>query len=177
MRTFFLAVLVSACTLWGAADALAQTPNYQRPNPEIVEQAKTIAADSVFTRLEAGKADELAEWVTDQVHSEASGTSRMQQLSQFQSQFRMIAQGPPQSPFGEMIGYDLLQESHLPGTNRYFRLTYMSYHQQAPLVWEMHFYVKPDDTPAMTYIQFNGQNPFAYMTTPDMLIENYYDSY
>jgi hypothetical protein len=130
----------------------------------------------VFARLQAGEAEALAEWVTDQVHSEASGTSRMQQLNKFKSQFNMVVEGGPQSPFGEMVGYDLLQESALPGTDRYFQFTYMTYQQEIPLVWEMHFCVTPEEKPMLTYIRFDGQNPFSYMTTPDMLIERYYDS-
>lgn len=157
-------------------DATAQT-TYQRPNPELVEEAKSVVKDSIFARLRTGEVEALAEWLTDQVHSPASGTPRMKQLNQFRSEFQMIAQNPPDSPFGDMDGYSLLQESHLPGTSRYFRLTYMTYHQEAPLVWEVHFYVTPDESPVLTFVQYNGQNPFSYMTTPDMLIEEYYNAY
>ena len=142
-----------------------------------LDRAKEILANQLFARLEAGEADALAEWVTNQTHSEASGSTRMQSLNQFQSQFRMILNGGPGSPFGAMDGYDLIQQTALPGTNRYFRLLYMSYHQGAPLLWEVHFYVKPNDELAVTLFQFNGQNPFSYMTSPDMLIERYYSSY
>lgn len=173
---------MKAATFFAVCTALflTQTAHAQtlgQPDPALVEQAKALVADSIFTRLNADQADALAEWVTDQTHSDASGVTRMQQLSQFQSQFRMIAASGPSNPFGEMDGFDLLQQSSLPGTDRYFRLTYMTYHDELPLVWEFHFYARPDGGLSMPYLQFSGQNPFTYLSTPDMLIERYYDSY
>lgn len=156
---------------------LIHAQTMQPVDPAHIDQAKEILVEQLFARLQSGEADALAEWVTDQVHTEVSGTSRMQQFNQFQSQFRMILNGGPGSPYGEMDGYDLIQQSSIPGTNRYFRLLYISYHQAAPLLWEVHFYVKPDAELSITYFQFDGQNPFVYMTTSDMVIEQYYNSY
>jgi|SRR5690625_175482 len=174
MKYIVLGLAVLAASL-SPLSIHAQT---MRPiDPVHLDRANEILAEELFARLQAGEADALAEWVTDQTHSEASGTTRLQSLGQFQSQFRMILQGGANSPFGAMDGYDLIQQSTLPGTNRYFRLVYMSYHRGAPLLWEVHFYVKPDDDLAITYFQFNGQNPFTYMTSPDMLIERYYNPY
>lgn len=167
------AVLLISCLI-GVADASAQT-NVQRPSPEWIDRGKAIVKDSVFARLERNEPNELATWLTDELHTATSGTPKMQQENNFRSSFQMITQDPPDSPFGALDGYDLLQESHLPGTNRYFRLTYMTYHQEAPLVWEFHFYVTPEEDVNLTYFQFNGENPFAYMSTSDMLIEGYYD--
>lgn len=173
MRT--LSALTLLVIVLGSGAARAQT--IQPPDRVLLERAKGIVADSIFARLEAGQADELAEWVTDATHSEASGVTRLQQFNQFQTQFRMMTEEATNSPFGKMEGYDLLQEVALPGTDRYFRLTYMSYHQELPLVWEIHFYVRPDRTLSIPYLQFNGQNPFTYLSTPDMLIERYYNAY
>ena len=77
---------------------------------------------------------------------------------------------------GKMDGFDLLKESILPGTNRYFRLTYMTYHEGAPLLWEFRFYVKPDGKPKLTYVSWNDKNPFEYLTSPEMLIDQWYSS-
>lgn len=167
------AVLLISCFL-APPDATAQT-NLQRPNPEWVEDAKGIVQDSVFARLERNEPNELATWLADALHTPTSGTPKMQQENNFRSSLQMVTQNPPDGPFGSLDGYDVLQESHLPGTNRYFRLTYMTYHQEAPLVWEFHFYVTPEENVRLTYFQFNGENPFAYMSTSDMLIERYYD--
>lgn len=169
----FASIVVLAFILSTSASA----QSYKRPSAIAVLKAKTMLEEHLFPRLESGEADELAEWVTDQTHSEASGTTRTQSLSQFQTQFRMVLQGGPESPFGLMHGYDLIQEVSLPGTDRYFRLVYMTYHQRAPILWEVHFYVQPDDEVSVTYFQFNGQNPFVYLATPDMLIDMYYDKY
>ena len=125
----------------------------------------------MFARLQAGDADALAEWVVNETYSDGSGSTRIQTLSQFESQFRMMTQ--EDGPFGEMDGYDLLQEDALPGTDRYFRLTYMSYHQEVALVWEIHFYVRPDGGLSIPYLQFNGQNPYVYLSTSDMLLPRY----
>lgn len=172
MKTFLLVTVL----IFSLSHSLsAQT--FKNPDPALVEKAMNILDENLFARLEAGNANELAEWVTDQTHSEASGTTRMQSLNQFQSQFGIILQSGPDSPFGNIEGYDLIQQSALPGTDRYFRLLYMSYHRKAPLLWEVHFYVQHDGELSVTYFQFDGQNPFAYLTTPDMLIDQYYNRY
>src|SRR6056297_1156906 len=103
---------MKAATFFAVCTALflTQTAHAQtlgRPDPALVEQSKALVADSIFTRLNADQADALAEWVSDQTHSDASGVTRMQQLNQFQSQFRMIAASGPSNPFGEMDGFDL----------------------------------------------------------------------
>lgn len=170
-----LFTLLLACTLLFTVPTGAHAQGMNGPELGALEAAKGIVADSIFARLEAGEADALAEWITDQLHSEASGTSRLQQLSNFQSQFRMIAQGGPKTPFGQMEGFDMIQKTALPGTDRYFRLVYLTYHESIPLVWEFHFYVRSGGDVKLSYFKFDGKNPFEYLSTPDMFIENYYE--
>lgn len=171
----FLSFIAVCAYLMAAMPATGQ--HIQRPDQLHLDQARAIVADSVFQRLSDKHADELAVWVIEQIHTDASGTTRTQLLSEFQSQFRLIVDDGPTNPFGELDGYDLLQEVALPGTKRYFRLLYMTYHQRTPLVWEFHFYVKPDGDLALTFLHFTGGNPFEYMSTSDMLIERFYSPY
>lgn len=165
MRAVFLLFALCLASLLAGTPAHAQAPDTL--DRAAVDTAKSIVADSIFARLRAGEVDSLAIWVTDQLDASAMGRSRRQRISEFRSQFSVVSQQGPLSRFGPMTGYDLLQETALTGTDRYFRLTYMTYHEEAPLVWELHFYVKPDGTPVLNYLEFTGDNPFAYMNTPD----------
>lgn len=130
---------------------------------DVVDEAKAIVADSIFARLRAGEVDSLATWVTDQLDASAMGRSRRQRISEFRSQFSVVTQQGPMSRFGPMAGYDLLQETTLTGTDHYVRFTYMTYHREAPLVWELHFYITPEGDPALNYLEFTGDDPFSYI--------------
>jgi len=82
---------------------------------------------------------------------------------------------PPQSSYGKLDGYDLMDESYLPGSVRYFRLTYISYHEGAPLIWQFRFYVKPNGKIALNYITWSEKNPFEFLSTSDMLLQFWFD--
>lgn len=154
---------VFLCALYLGSFLLITPAHAQAPDTldrDVVEEAKAIVADSIFARLRAGEVDSLATWVTDQLDASAMGRSRRQRISEFRSQFSVVTQQGPMSRFGPMGGYDLLQETALTGTDRYFRFTYMTYHQEAPLVWEFHFYVTPNGDPVLNYFEFTGDNPF-----------------
>ena len=129
---------------------------------------------NLFEDLKAGKSQEIAEWIASQIGYNWDATTKVQQTNEFKSQLDIILINPPASSYGSLDGYDLIDESYLPGSDRYFRRTYISYHEGAPLIWEFRFYVKPDGTTTMNAIQWEAQNPFEYMSTSDMLLNRWY---
>lgn len=171
MKTLFALTIIITYLLTATS---AEAQNFHSPDRELVAKARATVVDSVFARLDAGEADELSEWLVDQIHTDASGNTREEQLAQFLSQFRMIVKDEPNNPFGKLDGYDLLQEAALPGTHRYFRLTYITYHTRSPLIWEFHFYVTPEEDLSMVLFNFSSHNPFDYMSTPDMYMQELY---
>ena len=74
----------------------------------------------------------------------------------------------PPATHGKISGYDLINESYLPKSSRYFRLIYISYQETAPLTWEFGYYVKPDGKIALSYIQWSETNPFEFITKPEV---------
>ena len=135
----------------------------KRPSEDAIEAAHKIAEET-FSKLKSGKTQELAEWISESVGYNWDASTRIKKTGEFKSQFDIILVSPPASSYGKLDGYDLLDESYLPGTDRYFRLIYMSYHEGAPLMWEFRFYVKPDRKTCLIAVGWDIQNPFEYMT-------------
>ena len=137
------------------------------PSAEAVSAARKACTD-LFSNLAAGKTDEIATWITNEIGYTRDAASRMTLKSDFKSKLDLVIASPPVTPYGKLSGYDLIDEAYLPNSNRYFRLTYISYHEAAPLIWEFRFYVKPDGKPALNYIVWSEKNPFEYMSAPEM---------
>jgi hypothetical protein len=86
----------------------------------------------------------------------------------FKNELDLIMTSPPVTPYGKISRYDLINESYLPNSSRYFRLICISYHKAAPLIWEFRYYVKPDGKIAMSDIQWSETNPFEFVTKPEV---------
>ena len=147
----------------------------KQPKLSALATAEEMVA-SLFENLKAGKSQVIADWITSEVGYNWDATTRVKQTNEFKSQLDVILISPPASSYGALDSYDLIDESYLPGSDRFFRRTYISYHEGAPLVWEFRFYVKPDGTTSLNAIQWEGTNPFEYMSTGDMLLNRWYDN-
>lgn len=139
------------------------------PNAEALSAARTQCTQ-LFDHLKAGKTQEISDWIISEVGCALSEGVRIAQRNDFKSKLDLILVGPPASPYGKIDGYDLIDETYLPGSDRYFRYVYITYHQSAPLTWEFRFYVKPDNSVSLNFITWTELNPFKYMSTPDMLL-------
>ena len=139
------------------------------PNAEVLSAARGMCTD-LFKKLGDGKTEEIAKWIVDQVGYTNSASEKMQNLSNFKLQLDLVLVSPPENAYGTLDGYDLIDESYLPGSDRFFRLVYLSYHEGAPLVWEFRFYVKPGNKVILNSIQWTPENPFTFMSTSDMLL-------
>jgi len=131
-------------------------------------------AEQLFEWLKAGKNDEIAEWIVSEVGYAWDAGTRIKKLNEFKSQLDILKVSPPDSSYGKLGGYDLIEESYLPGSNRFFRTTYITYHEGAPLIWEFRFYVNPEDKVTLNFITWDPSNPFEYLAKSDMQLERWY---
>ena len=175
MNKRLAAVLVSVILVVVAFSAIAQTINRpeKAPGAEAIAEAKKMT-EGLFADFKNGHSEKMATWIVNEIGYSWDAAKRMTQTGEFRSKLDYISLNPPQSPYGTLDGYDLIDESYLPGTNRYFRLGYMSYHEGAPLIWEFRFYVKPNGKVALTYIAWSEENPFEYLAHSDMLLPLWY---
>ena len=142
------------------------------PNAEVLSAARKLA-EKVFADLEKGDTDSIAAWISSELFFHQSEINQKQKRDEFKSKLELLAIGPPAGFYGKIDGYDLLDEAYLPGSDRYFRFVYVSYHQAAPLMWEFRFYVKPGNKLALNYITWEPANPFEYLATGDMRLPHW----
>lgn len=173
LKRIFTIVLISVLALLSMAQE-NKKPYIKPPSDKALAEAVDMV-EGLFKKLKDGKTEELADWITEQVGYTWDATTKVTKKNEFKSALDIIMISPPQSAYGKLDGYDKIDESYLPGSDRFFRFTYLSYHEGAPLVWEFRFYVKPDGKTPLNSIQWEDKNPFEYMSTPDMLMNRYYD--
>ena len=103
----------------------AQSPKMEskKPSPESLAAAYKASTD-VFTKLSAGKTEEVASWIADEIGYTRDPASRMTLKGDFKNKLDLIMTSPPVTPYGKISGYDLINESYLPNSGRYFRLIY-----------------------------------------------------
>ena len=146
----------------------APTHTTKTPSREALYEAHKDCAD-LFANLSNGNTEEAARWITDEVGYTRDDEAKAAMRDSFRQKLDSVIASPPASPYGKLSGYDLLEESYLPNSPRYFRLAFISYHEAAPLVWEFRFYVRPDGHVALENVEWSEKNPFEYMATPEML--------
>ena len=164
-----LTVVVAAVIIGFFTMAQTFRPQRMMPGENVINQARELTSQ-VFSDLKNGNSEKIAKWIVEQVGYTWDASQKVQQTSDFKSKLDVILLDPPAGPYGKIDGYDLIDESYLPGSNRYFRLSYISYHQGAPLVWEFRFYVKPNSEVALNHISWTEDNPFQYLSTNEMLL-------
>jgi hypothetical protein len=162
-------VLAVALSIFFPFTLLSQSfkPEVKVPSAEALTAARKACTD-LFSNLAAGKTEEIATWITNELGYMRDPASRMTLKNDFKSKLDLVVASPPVTPYGKLSGYDLIDEAYLPNSNRYFRLTYISYHEAPPLIWEFRFYVKPDGKVALNYIVWSEKNPFEYLSNPEM---------
>jgi hypothetical protein len=166
---FRVAVFLALSFLPASLRAETLQEETQKPSDEVVAEARRMA-ELVFANLKEGKTEEIAKWVLTQVGAGKDAATKLRETSHMKSLLDILLLGPPEGAFGKLDGYDLIDESYLPGSNRYFRHSYISYHEGGPLVWEFRFYVGPKEKVALNFIVWDDINPFSYLSTSDMLL-------
>lgn len=157
----------------GLHSAEVVAPKNLVPNATVVSAAYKMA-EGVFESLKQGKTEEISKWIIDQLGSSWDAQTRVKNAGDYRTKLDMILVSPPAGTFGRLDSFDLIEESALPGTDRYFRLTFMTYHEAAPLMWQFRYYVKPDGKVQLTYCGWDPKNPFEYLSASDMQIQRWY---
>jgi hypothetical protein len=162
-------LMVVALCIFSSLPLISQAakPAVKPPSPEALSAARKACTD-LFANLAAGKTAAIATWVADEIGYTRDPASKITLKNDFKSKLDLIVTSPPVTPYGKISGYDLLDESYLPKSDRYFRLTYISYHEAAPLIWEFRFYVKPDGKISLNHIDWSEKDPFEFMSSPEM---------
>jgi hypothetical protein len=168
--------IVLALITFNLSQLLGQSfrPIFKKPNDKAITSAYKIA-EKLFADLKANKTQEVAEWIVANLGKTWDASTKVQNVNSYKSKLDVIRLSPPSGSYGKLVGYDLIDESYLPGSDRYFRLVYISYHEESPLIWEFRFYVKPDGDIAPNYISWDDTNPFEIMSTNKMLLMRWYE--
>lgn len=171
MPIAFAALIVSV------TPANAESLQLQAKAPSIEARSEARSqCKNLFTHLEKGETQKIADWIITEIGYVFSEAERVTKRNDFKSKLDLILAGPPASPYGRIDGYDLISQSNLPGSDRYFRYTFISYHQGAPLMWTFRFYVKPDGSVALHFVTWSETDPFEYLSTPSMLLPFWSDN-
>lgn len=158
----------------GVTSAQTVPARVKAPNAEATSAAYKIA-EGVFAKLKDGKTEDIAKTLAEHVGRAWDASTRVKNMNDYKSKLDMISISPPEGAYGKLSGFDLIEETSLPGSDRYFRLTYISYHEGAPLIWEFRFYVKPDGKVTLNSCAWSDKNPFEYLSTPDMQLSRWYE--
>jgi hypothetical protein len=175
MKLFGLTAMLAILSMITSTPSLGQAvpPQMKVPSGQSLARAHKMA-EQLFENLKNGKSQAIAQWIADEIGYAWDASTKIQKLNDFKAKLDIVGVSPPASSYGKLGGYDLIEESYLPGSDRYFRTTYISYHEGAPLIWEFRFYVNPKGKVTLNYITWNTDNPFEYLATPDMQLERWY---
>lgn len=142
------------------------------PKKAYRESAKQMAK-GIFENLQNNEHRAIADFIVENIGYSWNESKKITERNDYLSKLEIISMKPPMGVFGDCFGYDLIEEGFLTGSDRYFRHSYLSYHDGSILVWEFRFYVNKDDKVTLHYIGWSDKNPFEYMSTPDMVLPYY----
>jgi len=164
----FIALLLAGLPVRAGVSSI----DSKQASGEAVAQARKMVT-SLFTNLKEGKTEDIAKWIVAEIEYAQDAATKVKNTGEFKSKLDIISLSPPEGTYGKLDGFDEIDEAYLPGSSRYFRLTFLSYHEGAPLTWEFRFYVKPDGKVALHYISWSEKNPFEYLSSGDMLVTHW----
>lgn len=145
----------------------------KKPNEKNLNEAKQIAK-TFFTNFQKGNLEENADFIVSELGNTWDESKKISSKTDYLGKFQIISlSGNKGGVYGKLDGFDLIEQGFLLGSDRYFRHTYIGYHEGSVLIYEFRFYVKPDNTTSLHYIGWSEKNPFEYMSTSDMLFSKY----
>ncbi|MDC7994350.1 hypothetical protein [Altibacter sp. HG106] len=142
------------------------------PKKAYIAEAKAIA-NTFFTNFKDKKLKENADFIVNSLGATWDETKKISQRNEYLGKFEIISLKPPKGLYGDLDDYDLIEEGFLQGSDRYFRHTYIGYHEGSVLIYEFRFYVNHKEEVTLHYIGWSEKNPFEYMSTADMLLPKY----
>ncbi len=78
----------------------AVPPQLKMPSGQSLSRAHKMA-EQLFENLKAGKSQEIAQWITDEVGYAWDATTKIQKMNDFKAKLDIIAVRPPASSFGK----------------------------------------------------------------------------
>jgi len=142
------------------------------PKQEHLDEGKKIAS-TFFENLKKKEFNTNAEFIVNSIGKSWDETKKISQRNDYLAKFELMNLPPPKGIYGEMDGYDLIEQGFIKGSNRIFRHTYIGYHEGSFLIYEFRFYVNSLGKVSLHYIGWTDKNPFEYMSTPDMMLPRY----
>jgi hypothetical protein len=140
------------------------------PKNECIDAAKVIASQ-IFDDLQKGLITKVVDNVIDEIGFSWDETRRITARNQYLSTLNIIFMNSPKvSSYGNLEGFDLIEVGFIPGSSRYFRHIYMTYHENNVLIWQFRFYVNSKGKVKLNYIEWSDKNPFEYLGAAEMFI-------
>lgn len=167
-----LPIVVVLMSAWTTSLAGVNQVDRASASGEAVAAGRKMVA-TLFANLKEGKTEDIARWIVSEVGYALDAPSKVKNTNEYKSKLDIVLISPPASAYGKLDGYDQINEAYLPGSSRYFRLSYISYHEGAPLLWEFRFYVTPNGKVSLNHLSWNEKNPFEYLSTSDMLLTHW----
>ena len=124
-----------------------------------------------FDELKNKQTEKLAWMIVEGIGYAWDEAKKEETRKEYKANLDKIFIEPPNGKYGDFYGTNLITSSSLPGSNRYRRLFYISYHSGAPLVWEFRFYIRPKGELSLNHISWSEKNPFEYLSTLDLIWE------
>src|SRR6185436_3165444 len=103
MRTGRRLALAASVLALLAGEAFGQVgkPRIVTPDAKAVSAAYKMA-ESVFDQLKAGKNEDLAKWLTDQIGFAWDASKKVQNTSEYKTKLDMIMLSPPSGNYGKL---------------------------------------------------------------------------
>ncbi|RSC92934.1 hypothetical protein [Tenacibaculum singaporense] len=173
MRTTQKLLIFSILTLLSFNSIIAQDLNLTKvPKTEYLDKAKKIAS-TFFENLKNKNHKGNADFIVKSVGESWDESKKISQRNDYLAKFEIISLKPPKGIYGDLDGFDLIEQGFLKGSDRYFRHIYIGYHDGSVLIYEFRFYVDSKKNVTLHYIGWSEKNPFEYMSTPDILLSKY----
>lgn len=152
---------------------IAKTTPDSRMSPEerIIDNQVNEFVVKFFDDLKSKRTEKIARMIVEEIGYSWDESEKEKTKNKYRANLDKIFIEPPNGKYGEYYGTNIITSSYLPGSNRYLRLYYISYHSGAPLVWEFRFYIRPKGELSLNHISWSEKNPFECFSSLDLIWE------
>ena len=142
------------------------------PTEQSLKEANKIVK-TFFENLKNKNHEKNVDYIVENIGFTWDESKKISTRNEYLNKFQIMDIKPPKGFYGDFQGFDIIDQGVLPGSDRYFRNTYLAYFEQSVLIFEFRFYVTQDKKVRLNYIGWSEKNPFEYMSTADMLFSRY----
>lgn len=170
---FFVSIFTIMLFLFSPLHIRAETVLNNRITPEksAIELKVEDFIDIFFDDLKNKRTEKIAWKIVEEVGYTWEEEKKEDIKNDYRAKLDSIFLEPPKGKYGDFYGHDLINYGYLPGSTRYVRSYYISYHTGAPLIWEFHFYLRPKGELSLTHISWSGKNAFDVFSYLDLIWE------